>query len=370
MHSYSATYYFSDSSQPYRAKLYLEKNRWRILVEDASLSFRKEIFWPVEQIVPKSVISEKSIFCFGSFPFQTIEVDGADFSKALLAFYPKADLVDQKFSWISSASTKSFLALALVFVLIVVGAYLFLLPKMANYIAGKTPISYEVKLGETLKENLLDEYTVSSDFSNALNDFASEIDFKSQYNIHFNGVEHSTINAFALPGGEIVIFDAIVQKMTHYEQLAALMAHEVAHVEERHSLKGLFRNIAGYAFVSFLVGDVNAILSVLAENAQSLHNLSFSRKLEESADAYGYEVLNQNRISTQGFIDLFKMLKEESEHTLDLSFLSTHPLPDERIERAHSYTEQQANFSHSEHLEEKFLYIQSLLKKSSDYEAD
>ena len=72
--------------------------------------------------------------------------------------------------------------------------------------------------------------------------------------------------------------------MKSYDQLVALLGHEVSHVNNRHSIKILTRNLAGYMMISLVFSDLNGIMSVLAENAQQLRSLSYSREFEEEAD--------------------------------------------------------------------------------------
>jgi predicted Zn-dependent protease len=111
-----------------------------------------------------------------------------------------------------------------------------------------------------------------------------------------------------MPGGDIVVFSGIVKGMEHPEQLAALLAHEATHVHERHSTRMMVRQMAGYLFLSLLIGDVNAVVGVLAENADNLRNMSYSRNLETDADARGIERLRAAGVDPQGMVKLLELL--------------------------------------------------------------
>jgi predicted Zn-dependent protease len=92
-----------------------------------------------------------------------------------------------------------------------------------------------------------------------------------------------------MPGGDIVVFSGILEGMEYPEQLAALLAHEGTHVQKRHSTRMMVRQMARLLFLSLLIGDVSAVAAVLAENADNVRNMSYSRGLETDADRHGME---------------------------------------------------------------------------------
>jgi predicted Zn-dependent protease len=118
--------------------------------------------------------------------------------------------------------------------------------------------------------------------------------------------------------------------MKSADELAALIGHEASHINNRHTTKMLCRNLAGYLVVSLLFTDVNGVMAVLAENAQQLHSLSYSRKFEQEADEHGLKILMNNKINPEGMIGLFEQLDKEKEESAPEIF-STHPLTKERV---------------------------------------
>jgi len=91
----------------------------------------------------------------------------------------------------------------------------------------------------------------------------------------------------------------------------------------------LCRNLSGYMVVSLLFSDVNGVMSVLIENAQQLHSLSYSRGFEQEADENGLKILIDNHVNPNGMVKLFDQLEKESKFSIP-EILSSHPLTSER----------------------------------------
>jgi beta-barrel assembly-enhancing protease len=138
------------------------------------------------------------------------------------------------------------------------------------------------------------------------------------------------MNAFALPDGSIVVYTGIIDSMKDYEELAGLIGHEVAHVNHRHSMKMLCRNLSGYLFISAILGDANGVMAVLGENVNTLQSLSFSREFEREADTEGFKIVTSNEVNPKGMSTLFKRLQNEKTISIP-EFLSSHPVTKDRI---------------------------------------
>jgi predicted Zn-dependent protease len=164
------------------------------------------------------------------------------------------------------------------------------------------------------------------------NDFFNELKIKSNYPIHITVVNAPIKNAFALPGGNIVVYDEILQKMNSEEEFAALLCHEYSHISFKHTTRSLFRNLGTYVILSIVLSDINGIMGVLIENAHTIKSLSYTRALEEEADRNGLKLLIASGVNPYGMVNLFKHLKEKNQGSIDMpEFLSSHPLLDERI---------------------------------------
>jgi predicted Zn-dependent protease len=123
--------------------------------------------------------------------------------------------------------------------------------------------------------------------------------------------KENDVNAFALPGGHIVVFDKILKDEIEgraggaagsRSSTCSLPAFVQKHVQ----------TLAGYLFISLLLNDINGIAAVLADNSNMLVNLTYSRELETDADKKAMAVIQSNGISLKGFVDLFQLLKNNT----------------------------------------------------------
>jgi beta-barrel assembly-enhancing protease len=217
-------------------------------------------------------------------------------------------------------------------------AYFFLVPWLASAMASSFPVSYEKQMGDGIYASIKEGYEVDVQRTAYINEFFNELHFTSNYDVRITVVKDDVANAFALPGGNIVVHDQILTGISSYEELAALLAHEFTHVENRHSLRAMFRQLGGRVFISLLLGDAGAVSTVLVGNAEHLKNLSYSRSLEKEADEDGAKLLAQRNIDCQGFVRLFQFLKKEIKGLQPSEWLSSHPELDNRIKNIQKNT--------------------------------
>lgn len=210
-----------------------------------------------------------------------------------------------------------------------IAAYFYLLPPIAEKAAVLIPESFDTEMGNRVEQDFLNSETVDEKKTLYLQEFVDQLQLNNSKPIKVSVVKSKDVNAFALPNGRIVVYSAIIDNMKGHDELAALIAHEVSHVNGRHSVRALCRNLAGYLSVSVIFGDINGVIAVVAENAQMLHSLSYSRDLEQEADEKGLELLFNNHVNPFGAVKLFKQLERESEHNVP-KILSTHPLTQDR----------------------------------------
>lgn len=211
-----------------------------------------------------------------------------------------------------------------------------LVPDVLNYFIDRLPTTQiEQDLGNTVYDNLVLGAERDSALTVAVRRYAHQLPFCKHSSITV--LQDSQVNAFALPGGKIVIFKGILEKMRSPEELAALLGHETAHVHLKHSLKLMMRSISGYLFFSLIFSDVNGIAAVLVDNAGRFQTLHFSRGFEEEADEASLKQLAASGISAKAMIDLMQTLDEATEESeLEVpEFMSTHPITPKRIETAH-----------------------------------
>jgi predicted Zn-dependent protease len=149
--------------------------------------------------------------------------------------------------------------------------------------------------------------------------------------------ESMEVNAFALPGGHIVFNRGLLDWAKTPEEIQGVLAHEAAHVLKRHSLTQMAQNLGiGLAFGQ-LMGNENRLLDALIQDASKLVSLKFSRDHEREADDLGWDLLQSAGIDPSGMVDFFVRLQADATKSIGgppaLNLLSTHPTPQERIDR-------------------------------------
>jgi len=221
-----------------------------------------------------------------------------------------------------------------------VSGYLWLLPWAAERAALLLPRSVDRRLGEAAWSSMAPTLEVDTARSRLLQRFGDALAL-ADGPLTFHVVRSEEVNAFALPGGHIVVFSGILDRMDGPGELAALLAHEGTHVEERHSTRMVMRQMASYLFLSLLIGDATALVAVVAENADNLRNLSYSRDLETDADRHGMERMHAAGVDPRGMVDLLGLLEAEAQDMpAGMEFLSSHPLTAERASAARALAAQ------------------------------
>ncbi len=151
--------------------------------------------------------------------------------------------------------------------------------------------------------------------------------------LHFRASEIGP-NAFALPGGDIVLTDELVSNCSTAE-VKAVLAHELGHVERRHVLKQLVVASGTAALATAIFGDASS-LSVAATGAPAfVLELEYSRELESEADAFAFALLERQGASPADFADALECITAEvPDASREGSFLASHPGTEERMQRA------------------------------------
>lgn len=147
---------------------------------------------------------------------------------------------------------------------------------------------------------------------------------------------HSNIigpNAFALPGGTIVMTDELIEMFPEEDYvLAAVLAHEIGHVEHEHSLRQIYRALGMAAMIGLIAGDAGPMLEDIVLEGSALLSLSFSRQHEMQADDFSYDILSGTGQRADGLIRFFEKLEEDMPIPESGEWMMTHPLSKKRIE--------------------------------------
>ncbi len=142
-------------------------------------------------------------------------------------------------------------------------------------------------------------------------------------------------NAFAVPGGVIIMTDEMVQLAASDDELVAVIAHEVGHLHERHGLRILLQDSASAVLIASITGDLTNITALAAAIPTLLLQTKYSRDFEREADAFAFQYLRSRGISTDVLSNLLVRLEQslgtDENGGLD-SWFSTHPSSKERRE--------------------------------------
>ena len=361
MYNFSVRYHDGRLSIAHDATLTLMPDHWLIHYRDPSGELTS-VRWTLPGIETDENFSNLFIFRYGGFPQQTLECKDEALSKTLKKRYPERPFFKKRITNIFKLNNTTIAGVALAVLMLMGLGYWFGLPWLAGAAASRFPVSTEVNMGDTMYENMIRAYDVDERLTAVTNDFAKSIDFKTPYPIRITVVKENEVNAFALPGGRIVVFDGILRKMKTKEELAALLAHEVSHVHYRHSLRNIFRSLGGYLFLSLLLNDINGVVTVLADNSNMLANLTYSRELETEADQKAMAIFKADGLDLTGFVDLFKLLQSAHGDVGSLKLLSTHPLTADRQRAAEEMVKGQGSVKDDVGLERKWEAIERELK--------
>ncbi len=201
----------------------------------------------------------------------------------------------------------------------------------------------EAEIGQSLAQQILDTSVVSNDPErNALLDalLADVVpaDRPFEYDVYL--VETTEINAFALPGGQIFFTTALMDFMETEDQLAFIMAHEVAHIVCRHGAEQIERQALAIGAIESLAGDEMTAEAIYLAYGDSIVNalqlLVYSRDDEREADLVALDLLQAAGRSTDGAASSLELLLAlegdvEDRSTIEALF-DTHPPTQERID--------------------------------------
>lgn len=157
------------------------------------------------------------------------------------------------------------------------------------------------------------------------------------YTLHV--LDSETINAFAAPGGYIFLTTGLLRHVgDDPDALANVLGHEVAHVEHKHGIHTLGRNLGLDTLMQLVFGQRAAedeVWQVIAGVSVRLMQLGWSRSQEYASDDLGQRLAADAGYDPEGMVRFFHVLRQlEGEETPLLQFLSTHPLTSERMRKA------------------------------------
>jgi beta-barrel assembly-enhancing protease len=224
----------------------------------------------------------------------------------------------------------------------------------ANPVTGRSQLMLVSEEQEIQMDQQNSPYQFSADYGSlqdkALNDYIARTGNTMAARTHrphmpysFRGVNATYVNAYAFPGGSIAATRGILLSLENEAELAALLGHELGHVNARHTAEIMSKKILASTViggVAVYAGTKNAAYGGLAASLGMLGSgvllASYSRENERQADALGMEYTVKSDYGPDGMVGLMEMLSNLSKHkasTTELLF-ATHPMSDERLQTA------------------------------------
>jgi Zn-dependent protease with chaperone function len=154
------------------------------------------------------------------------------------------------------------------------------------------------------------------------------------YRLEFRDAPGIGANAFALPGGTIVVTDQLVERIGDDREFDAVVAHEIGHQQHRHALRQTLRSSFVAIVAAFFAGDVSSASTVVVAIPTFLLDSHYSRAFEAEADRHAFDLLAQNGESPHWFAAAMRRLAAESPDDGQLAYLSSHPTNALRIAAA------------------------------------
>ena len=163
---------------------------------------------------------------------------------------------------------------------------------------------------------------------------------KSPYVGNFNFYlldDAKTVNAFALPGGQIFITRALYQRLRDESELAGVLGHEVGHVIHRHSAEHMAKSQLGQSLVGAVAVGASedyrkgAMAAAAATMANHVMQKKYGRQDETESDTYGIALMTQAGYDPRGMLQVMRVLKEAGGAGRQPEWMLSHPLPENRL---------------------------------------
>lgn len=223
---------------------------------------------------------------------------------------------------------------------------LVLIPMLADQVADYIPPEREQALGDAIAEQIGDLLAdQTSDRPAICTEPAGAVALVRMtqrisatadlpYPLKVNVLNTRMVNAVAMPGGRILIFQGLIDAADSPEEVAGVLAHEIAHVVNRDPTRGVLRAAGTAGIIGLLLGDVFGA-TVIAAASDAVLNARHQRTAETLADEMAYQLMTDAGLPTTPLADFFlKLYEDHGDSTGPFKYLASHPALSGRAERA------------------------------------
>lgn len=223
-----------------------------------------------------------------------------------------------------------------------VSGFLWGLPWLADRAASHVSGTLAVTLGDQVLSSL-DTWAMRpsklpvarrDNLTKVFTQVASRLHSNTAYYVIFRDSPPIGPNAFALPGGNVVVTDQLADRITDDREFIAVIAHELGHEARNHALRQTFRSSAIAVVSALFTSDVSAASGLVIGLPTFLLNGSYSREFETEADNFAFATMVANHVSPSWFAQVMRKLQAQANGDDLPAYLASHPPTAERIERA------------------------------------
>jgi predicted Zn-dependent protease len=272
--------------------------------------------------------------------------DGGQFqcpSHPLLDRLPHDHFGEGAVAWLEQRVAVAVASVAVIAAALLAG-YFIGLPAAAARIAARVPMETEQALGRETVAWLdekkwfapteLDEEDQQM-YRDGFAELRAGLPMEKFLRLEFRNSSFVGPNAFALPGGTIVITDAMIDAAESPEEVFNVLAHEIGHVERRHALRMLLQQSALAVVAAAVTADAASLSGAIAGLPAVLAQTKYSREFETEADDFGFALAKKHGYSPEGFASLMERLADEHGGPEGaFAYVSSHPATTERVRHA------------------------------------
>jgi beta-barrel assembly-enhancing protease len=215
---------------------------------------------------------------------------------------------------------------------------LFFLLSQVNFVKlfeiDKAKSSTEQKLGDVIWDNIKisEELILNDKATKTLDKLVEGICEKNNIekdSLKVHLIKKDEVNAFALPDNHLVVYSGLIQDVKNQSALVGVLGHEIAHIENRHVMRKLSREIGFSVLISLTTGGKDP--GLMKQIFKTLTSSAYDRDLEKEADLASVEYMLAANVNPTHLADfLYDMSTNEGELNSKLAWLNSHPESEER----------------------------------------
>ena len=150
---------------------------------------------------------------------------------------------------------------------------------------------------------------------------------QNQYKVLY--IPNDTVNALAVPGNRVVIYQGLLDEVESENELMMVLGHELGHFANRDHLRGLGNMLVLRMTISYFLGDIGAFSSIITNSVNAISQAQYSQRQEKQADQFGLDLLAKTYQNVAGATAFFERLSQQEKSNFD--FLASHPASKKRV---------------------------------------